>query len=304
MHVYLLRHLQVALTSLGQLSRTPLSTLMTAAVLGIALAMPLGLHLLLFNVHQATRGWDGAAQISLFLKQHVNDDQAQTLTEQVRQAPGVASARTISRAQAMEEFRRHSGFGDALDILGENPFPAVIVVYPEIGASHPAAIEGMLQQLRQRPEIDIAQLDMQWVKRLYALTDIGRRGIWVLSALLGLSVLLIVGNTIRLSIFNRRDEIEVIKLIGGTDAFIRRPFLYSGIWFGLLGGSIAWSLVAGSLWLLSGPVARLSSLYGSGFELSSLDLATSLSVLLGGPLLGLLGSWLAVGRHLGAIEPV
>jgi cell division transport system permease protein len=135
------------------------------------------------------------------------------------------------------------------------------------------------------------------------LMEIGRRGVLVLAAVLALAVLLIVGNTIRLAIQNKHDEIEVQKLIGATDAFIRRPFLYSGIWHGLLGAIIAWILVAISLWLLNGPVQRLSLLYDSNFELGSLGMSASLTLLTSGILLGLLGAWAAVGRHLREIEP-
>jgi cell division transport system permease protein len=144
---------------------------------------------------------------------------------------------------------------------------------------------------------------MQWVKRLYGLMEIGQRGVWVLSTLLALAVLLVVGNTIRLAIQNRRDEIVITKLIGGTDAFIRRPFLYTGFWYGLLGGAVAFALVQMSLWVLAAPVDNLAGLYNSSFRLGGMNWLTT-GVLLGaGLLLGLLGSWLAVGRHLRAIEP-
>jgi cell division transport system permease protein len=151
--------------------------------------------------------------------------------------------------------------------------------------------------------VEMAQLDMQWVKRLYGLMDIGRRGVWVLASLLALAVLLVVGNTIRLAIQNRRDEIIITKLIGGTDTFIRRPFLYTGFWYGVLGGIIAFILVQASLGVLAGPVNNLAGLYSSTFRLDGMDLPTVGALLSSGMVLGLLGSWLAVGRHLRAIEP-
>ena len=300
---YFVRHLQTFFYALGQLSRRPFSTLMTTAVIGIALAMPAGLQVLLVNVQQVVSGWDGATQISLFLKQNTSESRALGLADKLRAQPEIAMVDYISSDQAMEEFRRLSGFGDALNALNENPLPTVLVVHPTLVIRSPEQVADLLQQLKSRPEVDLAQLDMQWVKRLFALMEIGKRGVWVLATLLALAVLLVVGNTIRLAIQNRRDEIIIIKLIGGTDAFIRRPFLYTGFWYGLMGGAIAYGLVEISLWMLKAPVKNLAGLYSSQFSLESLDLVT-VAILLGcGTLLGLFGSWLAVGRHLRAIEP-
>jgi cell division transport system permease protein len=301
--VYLLRHLQVLFYSLGQLSRQPFATLMTTAVIGIALALPSGLHVILKNAQQLSGSWDGGARISLFLKRSVNEAQARQLVRRIRQLPEVIEVRYISRQQALDEFRRQSGFGDALTALQDNPLPAVLVVRPRAAASSPAASERLLARLRQYPAVDLAQLDLQWVKRLYVIMDLVRRGVVVLAVLLALAVLLVVGNTIRLAIQNRRDEIVVMKLIGGTDAFIRRPFLYTGFWYGLFGGLIAWLLVSLSLSILGGPIERLAGLYQSRFQLSGLDAASTGLLLLASIGLGLAGSWLAVGRHLRAIEP-
>lgn len=301
--VYLARHMQVMLATLGQMIRSPMSNLMTIAVMGIALALPAGLHIILKNVQQVTAQWDGAAQISLFLKQSVTDKQATQLANVLRQRQDVKSVTSITRIEALEEFRQNSGFGEALEALEDNPFPAVIVVYPTEQSDNLLTVQGMLAGFKERSEVELAQLDMQWLKRLYAIMDFGRRGIWVLAAMLSLSVLLVVGNTIRLAIQNRRDEIEIIKLIGGTDAFIRRPFLYTGFWYGLSGGILSWLLVTLSIWLLSGPVSQLATLYDSDYSLSSLDLSSSF-ILLGLSIsLGLAGSWLAVSRHLHAVEP-
>jgi len=296
-------HAQALIATLGQLSRRPFATLMTVAVIGIALAMPAGLYVLLNNAQRMVNGWEGASQISLFLKTEINAARAQQLTEQLRKHASIDSIDYISRDNALEEFRRLSGFGEALGALEENPLPAVLVVRPKKEASEPARIEQLLEELRKRPEVDIAQLDMQWVKRLYALMAMVERGVLVLASLLGLAVLLVVGNTIRLAIQNRRDEIVITKLIGATDTFIRRPFLYSGAWYGLGGGLLALLLVQISLYILKQPVNNLTLLYGSNFALHGLDLRTSAALLGGGALLGLCGSWLAVGRHLKDIEP-
>ncbi|MEN8170456.1 MAG: permease-like cell division protein FtsX [Pseudomonadota bacterium] len=300
---YFARHLQTLVYSLGQLTLKPFATLMTVAVIGIALAMPAGLHVLLKNVQQVLSGWDGAAQLSLFLHHETRESEALTLADRLRARKGIAAVDYISSEQAMSEFQRLSGFGEALSALEDNPLPPVLVVHPALELQGPALLQQLRQELADEKAVEIAQLDMQWIKRLYALMDIGKRGVWVLAAMFALGVLLVVGNTIRLAIQNRRDEIIIIKLIGATDTFIRRPFLYTGFWYGLLGGVIAFILIELALWLLSGPVNNLASLYSSEFRLANIDLVTAVALLSGGTLLGLFGSWLAVGRHLRAIEP-
>ncbi len=301
--VYLLRHAEVLLSSLGRLWRNPVASLMTVAVIGIALALPAGLHLLLENARMLSGGWDGSTQVSLFLRREVPEAESERLAAALRERPEVAETTLIPRAEALAEFRELSGFGGALDALEENPLPDVIVVRPAPGHAAPKAVEALVAELRVVPGVEHARLDMQWVKRLYALMEIVRRGVEVVAVLLGLAVLLVVGNTIRLDIQNRRREIEVAKLIGATDAFIRRPFLYSGAWYGLFGGVAAWLLVSMALWATGGPVQQLALLYQSQFRLVAADAGTVLALLAGGALLGLLGSWLAVGRHLRAIEP-
>jgi len=303
LHVWLLRHLQVALSSLGRLARAPLSTLMTSAVIGISLALPAGLYLLLQNVQELSGSWDGAATISLFLPQDTSAREAGELTRELGLRAEISSVRLIDRDNALEEFQRFSGFSDALRALGGNPLPAVIVVEPTTDHSTPEAAESMLSALRALRPVELAQLDLQWVRRFHAITDIARRAIAVLATLLGLAVLLIVVNTIRLEIQNRHAEIEITKLIGGTNAFIRRPFLYAGLLYGLFGGILAWFLVVLGVGLLDPPVARLAGLYQSTFELSGMGLDASLILIGGSTLLGLGGSWVAVGRHLNEIEP-
>jgi len=301
--IHLLRHLQVFFYTLGQLSRRPFSMLMTAAVIGIALALPTGLHVILKSAQQLSGGWDGASQISLFLKQSTSDSQARQLARQLEKLPEIRTVSYISRDEALDEFQRLSGFGDALKALKNNPLPAVLVIQPELQQSSQLATDRLLQRLRQDPRVDVAQLDVQWVKRLYAIMEIIRQGVYVLASLLALAVLLVVGNTIRLAIQNRRDEIVIVKLIGGTDAFIRRPFLYTGFWYGLFGGIIAWLLVAISMWVLNGPVEKLAGLYQNDFSISGLNLQTTGILLLSSILLGLIGSWITVSRHLRDIEP-
>ncbi|WP_321527388.1 permease-like cell division protein FtsX [Sedimenticola selenatireducens] len=303
MDVWLMRHLQVALASLGRLIRTPLSSLMTTLVIGIALALPAGLYLLLGNVQTLSGNWDGAASISLFLKQEASDKQARQLASRLQNDPAINQVKLISRTEALEEFRQLSGFAGVLDSLDENPLPSLLIVEPTAQHAEPVPAEALLARLRQNSEVEFAQLDLQWVRRFHAITRIAQRGVIILASLLGLSVLLIVGNTIRLEIQNRHAEIEITKLIGGTNAFIRRPFLYNGAWYGLFGGISAWLMVTVSLLLLDNPIEQLAGLYQSGFQLSGIGFSTLLMLLGGSTLLGLAGSWIAVGRHLNEIEP-
>lgn len=302
-NAYFTHHLWVLVSSLGILWRTPLATLMTAAVIGIALALPAGLHVLLQNVQQLSTGWEGTAQMSLFLKSGVPESRIKSLASKLRKWDGVAEVRYISREQALAEFREQSGFGGALDSLDENPLPAVLVISPTAEAAAPAQMELLLGRVQQLESVDLAQLDMEWVRRLSGIIEVGKRGVLLLGGLLGLAILLVVGNTIRLTILSRREEIVVTKLIGATNAFIRRPFLYTGFWYGLMGAIVAWLLVGILLGLLSDPVNRLSFLYNSQFSLGGLDLQTVLILLGSGVALGLIGSWMAVGKHLQAIEP-
>lgn len=296
-------HLQALFNTLGRIARTPLSSLMTIAVLGIALALPTGLHVVLQNLQSLSQGWDDAAQISLFMRKDLDNDAVRRIADEIATMPQVAEVSHVTPTQALDEFQRLSGFGNVLDALQDNPLPPVIIVRPVADHAAPAQVEALLNTLRARGEVDLAQLDMEWVERLYAIMEIGRRGVLVLAVLLALAVLLIIGNTIRLSIQNRYEEIVVQKLIGATDGFIRRPFLYSGLLYGLFGAVFAWLLVSASLWLLDGPVQHLSLLYNSPFAIERIGVEASAILVVGGILLGLAGAWLAVGRHLREIEP-
>jgi cell division transport system permease protein len=300
---YFTLHLSMAIQSLGRLVRNPFATLMTTAVIGIALALPTGLHVLLDNLQRAGGDWNGAAQISLFLKPHVDEDRALALADRLQQRPDISTVQYISPDQALEEFQSQSGFGEVLEHLSQNPLPGVLVLQPVLNGEDPGAAAQIVAGLKQLPEVDVAQLDMQWLQRLFAILNTVQRGVLIIAVLLGVAVLLIVGNTIRLSIENRRDEIVITKLIGATNAFIRRPFLYCGIWYGLFGGLLALLLVDTSIALLQEPVVRLTGLYGSNYRLGLLDIGLAGTVLGGGILLGLVGSWIAVGRHLSRIEP-
>ncbi len=303
LRAWTLNHVQTSLASLGRLYRSPGASLMTVAVIAIALALPAGLDVLVSNARQLSGAWDGQARISMFLNKDVGADAARALADRLRQRPDIADIDVITPDQALAEFRAHSGFAAAVDALASNPLPAVLVIHPALAAASPAAAGALAQTLRAMPQAGTVQLDTQWLRRLRAILDLVRRAILIVSVLLGAAVIIITGNTIRLDIQNRRNEIEVTKLVGATDAFIRRPFLYTGFWYGSLGGLGAWLLVSIGLWLVAGPVGRLAGLYGTSFGLAGIGPGAGLDLLAAGAALGWLGAWVSVTRHLKAIEP-
>jgi cell division transport system permease protein len=296
---WLVRHLQSFFFSLGLMARAPLATLLTSAVLGIALALPGGLYLLLDNVTRVTGHWDTGGRISVFLKTAQSDEDAEALALELRGWRETARVLVTTRAEALSEFRSMSGFAEVMDAFkDDNPLPAVLTVEPTAEIQNPSGMTLLLAKLSELPQVELAQFDMQWLKRLDAIIEIVLRGTYLLAALLGLGVVLIIGNTIRLGIENRREEIEIASLFGATNAFIRRPFLYGGLLYGLFGAVVAWGILAAGFALLEPAVARLAILYGGGFQLAGLSATAVFSLGGFGAGLGLLGAWVAVGRHL------
>lgn len=295
-------HLRCLIEALGRLHRRWLASLLTAIVIGITLAMPAGLYILVKNLDGLTYSWKTSVQVSVYLQQSVNDHRGKQLARQIGARDHVVDVRYISPAEGLAVFKQASGFGDALAALPGNPLPPVIAVTPE--ADLPAAqITDMLSALRKMPEVDRAELDQAWLQRLYAILSVLERSAWVIGILLACAVIFIVGNTIRLDIENRREEIEVMKLIGASDAFIRRPFLYSGIWYGFAGAVLALILLGICLLALSAPLSDLTRSYGDAFALSGLGWSGSFWLLVAGIALGWSGCALTVNRRLSAIEP-
>ncbi|MEA5446131.1 permease-like cell division protein FtsX [Gammaproteobacteria bacterium AB-CW1] len=297
------RHLQSLVFTLGRLSRRPGASLMTAGVIGVALALPAAMYVLVDNTAGLAGEWEGVSRVSVFMEPGSPESEAARLREELEARDGVDRVEHITAEAAMEEFVERSGFGDALAVLEDNPLPPVLVVHPTEAEASPAALRELVAALEGLGGVDLVQVDTQWIERFHAMLEIAERGIVVVALLLAFAVLIVVGNTIRLEIQNRREEIEVTKLVGATDAFIRRPFLYTGLWYGIIGGLIAILLVSGAVWVLHEPVRSLAGLYGSGFSLSGLGPLQSLQVMTVGALLGWAGSWLAVARHLKEIEP-
>ena len=299
----LLRHLQVFFYSLGQLWRARWGTLMSVAVIAVSLTLPTGLYLVLQLTDRLSGDWHGGAEISLFLQPQVDDSSARELADWLTQRPGIAGVDYVSAAAALEEFRQKSGFGVALELLDENPLPSLLRVRPLGDQIEPGKMKVWLAEFEALPAVEAAEYDYAWVQRLQGFVQIGRQLAFIVSLLLGAGVVLIIGNTIRLAIFNRRDEIEISKLIGATDAFIRRPFLYSGLQQGALGGLLAQLVVYAALASLAPAADRLAGYYQSGFTLQIVGWIELLFLPLLGGALGHAGAWLAVGRHLRDIEP-
>ena len=300
---YLARHAHALVSSVGHLARVPVATVFTVLVMGLALALPLGLDVLVRNVRTATGDFSGAVSLSVFLKTGVAEARAEQLARTARERPGVASVQLITATQALAMFRAQSGFGAALDALQENPLPHVLAITPKPSYSSPADMESLRRYLKAWPEVDLVQLDGDWVARFNAILALLRRSLLLAGGLLALGVVAVVGNTIRLEIQNRRAEIEVTKLVGGTNGFVRRPFLYTGALYGFLGGLTAWLVVLVGIHLLSPVTAQLARSYGSTFTLAGPQLQ-DLGILIGSStLLGWLGSWLAAARHLARIDP-
>jgi len=297
-----LRHVATSVGALGRLVRQPFASLMTILVIAVTLALPAAMHLVIKNAQSLSGNWDSALDFSLYLKPGTSTEDAARLAELIRQRADVQAVTLISSEEALEEFKLQSGFGSALDHLSENPLPHTIVVRPA-GRNTEQSMALMQEELGNLPETDFVQADTDWVQRFHAILDMLERAIAIGAGLLGAAIVVIIGNTIRLDIQNRREEIEVTKLIGASNGFVRRPFLYSGLWYGLGGGVLALVLVAYGMFALKAPVGRLAGLYDSSFSILSLSFEESLLTIGTGVALGLAGSWLAVARHLRRIEP-
>jgi cell division transport system permease protein len=300
---HFIRHLQQAIGSLGDLWRTPFSSVMTVLVLGISLTLPATLHLFVKNAQLISNQWDSASEISLYLKPSTSEKSAQRLVQRLNLYPDVAKVHYISAKQALDDFKALSGFGEALDYLSTNPLPATLLVTPTKRASQYQASEALLNKLVSEREVDQGKLDLEWLSRLKAITDLIEDVVFGLASLLCLSVVLIIGNTIRLAILNQQDAIAVMKLVGATDSFIQRPFLYAGIWYGILGGFIATLFVALLAQFFTGALIKLTQLYQSNFILVGLSLSEMLLLILFAVVLGLAGSYLSVRKHIRSIEP-
>ncbi|RUO33891.1 permease-like cell division protein FtsX [Aliidiomarina soli] len=301
--MFFVSNAQQAVGSLGELWRTPFASLMTIAVLGLSLTLPATLYVVVKNSQAVGQQWDNPAEITAFLDKDLSSQQVETFQRRVSLMDEVAEVSHISREDALREFREYSGFGSAIDYLDSNPLPDVLIITPVRDYSSSERASQLQRKLASENEVSEVKLDLDWVERLQALIQLIEDALGALAILLCIAVVLIVGNTIRLGILNRRDEIMIMKLVGATDGYIQRPFLYTGAWYGVIGGLIAWLATFLLIWWIRAAVLRVTELYDSQFRLQGLSFNELLILWAVAVGLGLLGSWIAVRRHVAAIEP-
>ena len=290
-------HFYSLFSSLGRMLQRPFATGMTIGVMAIALALPLALWLTLANVQRFSGTVQTSRQITVFLHQDIDMAHANALAVQLRARHDVAGVTVRTPEQGLAEFRKMSDLAPALDVIDGNPLPPVLLIEPaDDGAALAVSLKAM-------PEADVVQHDAVWRERLSAWLGFGTRIAWVLAALLGIGALLVVGNTVRLDIQSRSDEIGVLQVLGATDGFVRRPFLYLGAIYGLAAGMVALGLLALAGIALQPSLARLVTSYGGGFALQGPGVIGAAALLVGALLLGWVGAWLATGHHLRRNQP-
>lgn len=301
MKSWLMQHLQVIQFTLRRLRTTPLTSLLNVLVIGVALSLPTGGYVLLQNVQSLSDKLVGTPQISVFLSMNVNQDDISRISKQLQQHSAISHIEFVPREQALLQLQRSTGLSDVTGGLAQNPLPHAFIVYPKIKDAQ--TLETLRDELSTWPKFEHVQLDSAWARKLEALLKFGRLAVLMLAALLSFALVAITFNTIRLQILTQREEIEVSKLIGASNGFIRRPFLYFGLVQGLLGGSAAWLIITVSLTLLNTSLADLTQLYASNFSLHHLSAGDSLTLLVFAAYLGWLGALLSVSQHLWQIEP-
>lgn len=297
----LTQHFGVLRTVMRRIFNPPLAGLLNILVIGIALSLPTGMYVLLQNAQGLVLQLSGTPQISVFLNMDTRADDIEKLRKQFLQHPGIDHVEFVPRDQALQQLKQSTGLADVIGGLEKNPLPDAFVIHPNTGNAQ--TLDTLRSEISNLPKVEQAQLDSAWAYKLEALLKFASLAVLILAGLLSLALIAITFNTIRLQILTQRDEIEVSKLIGASDSFIRRPFLYFGSVQGLLGGIAAYLIVTVSLALLNQPLSTLSQLYASQFTLHSLDFGDSLSLLLFSLYLGWLGAWLSVAKHLSQIEP-
>ncbi|MEI7795976.1 MAG: permease-like cell division protein FtsX [Methylococcaceae bacterium] len=291
-------HAHALFSSLGRLIASRLNAALTIIVLSISISLACGFYLLIQNVQQLTSDLESSNQISLFLRDDVSLASANRLANGIKLDPSVQAVKVITKEQALKEFEDFSGFGEAVRALEKNPLPIVLQVIPKNSLEDGQNIETLVENFKQAAEVDFAQLDMQWVKRLQLIIEVGQRSVALMGILLSFAVLFITGNTIRLELHNRRDEIVIAKLVGATNSFVQRPFLYSGFWIGFFSGISAWFIVTIMMLILKQPIEKLALLYNSSFHLLFLGFLESIGLIIVSSLLGIVGSWVVVRLQL------
>ena len=301
MRAWFWHHLDALRTTAARLLRAPVATLLNVSVIGVALALPVGLYVVVVNLEGLTRALGSDPQLSVFLALDAGPADVKRIAARLREHPIVREARYVPRDEALKELKASAGLADVADSLPGNPLPDAFVILPRDTA--PEALETLRDEVRGWPKVAHVQLDADWARRLEAGLRAALLAVWLLATLFAFALVAVTFNTIRLQILTRREEIEVSKLIGATDSFIRRPFLYYGALQGLAGGLAAWAIIWAGVYVLNGALADLSRLYAARIELAPLSPEDSASLLAFSAALGWFGSWLSVNRHLARIEP-
>jgi cell division transport system permease protein len=291
-------HAHALFSSLGRLVASRLNAVLTIIVLSISISLACGFYLLVENVQQLTSDLETSNQISLFLRDDVSLASATKLANGIKLDPSVQTVKVITKEQALKEFEEFSGFGEAVRALEKNPLPIVLQVIPKNSLEEGQNLETLVENFKQAGEVDFAQLDLQWVKKLQLMIDVADMSMVLLAILLSLAVLFITGNTIRLELHNRLDEIVIAKLVGATNSFVQRPFLYSGFWIGFFSGISAWFIVTIMMLVLKQPVEKLSMLYNSSFHLMFMGFFETVALIFVSAGLGITGSWVVVQLQL------
>lgn len=292
-----------ATSSLLRLLGMPLQTIMTSLVVAIALALPTTLFIAINNMQTLGNSWDASPKISVYLHTRAREAAITGFQKELSARIDIKNVEYISPKEALASFQAMAGFGNALDLLEQNPLPPTLVVTPAAQATSPALLSALGESIAKNSLVESVDMDMDWVRRLREIMVLGKKIVTILASLLGLGVLLALGNSIRLAIESRRDEIVIVKLVGGTNGFVRRPFLYTGAWYGFFGGALAILLVELGHQSLAESVANLAAAYQSRFALEGLSFGDHLLLLSASTFLGLFSAWLAVGKHLNDIEP-
>ena len=301
MKVWLLHHARAARATSGKLVRAPFTTLFNVLVVGIALALPAGLYVALVNVQKAVRTVSPEPQLTVFLALDAAKPDVSLIDARLKEHPQVARLRYVPRERALEDMKRVSGMGGVVEALDRNPLPDAFVI--DAADPTPEVLERLKTDIAAWPKVAHVQVDTEWAQRLDAALRVGRIALMLFGTVLAFALVAITFNTIRLQILTQREEIEVATLIGATDGFIRRPFLYYGAALGLLGGLAACAFVWGATTILNGALVDLSYLYGARWEIGQLGPRDAASLLAFAAALGWLGAWLSVGRHLAHVRP-
>ena len=295
MNSWLARHGQALTLAMRRLGASPLSTALSLLAIGIALALPAAGQMLLANALQLARDTAPTPRISLFMALSADKRVIRDTEARLKGHPAIKSVQLLAREDTLKRMRASEGLADVIDALPANPFPDAFLVTP--ADDRPEAMDQLAEELRALPRVEHVQLDSDWARRLASLLRLGRTGVLLLMLLLGAGLVAVTFNTIRLQVLSGRAEIEVSRLLGATNAFIRRPFQYHGALLGLLGGTVAWLLVAGATLWLAAPVAEVARLYSSGFALQPLSSTDAIVLLAGAAALGWLGASLSLRQH-------